>query len=858
MASFDKPLVDASGEESDEELLEEMQRGASDSTRHAIVAEGIARERLLRQLSGARASGGMLSWGQMEDFQRVIITRGGRETKEHAEVCLKLQEALTMRNQYIYEPAAGYRGACGPADYDEALACWLGDEDEDDDVEDDDEDDDDVEDDEDGDDDDDDDEEEEDEEDNSSLLRPAASAAGRRGSGRSHSPFVTPSRWEAHPGEAPPRRLPRVRASLPYAPFDAPLPGKSAHTYEMRDGVCFVYALDDYGRRADEPLSTVRSARQFYADFNRLARTMQDGETRSLAYKRLQLLEARFNLHVLLNAETEAHVQRMVPHRDFYNIYKADTHVHHSACMNQKTLLRFIKSKLKHAGDEVVILRDGRYLTLQQVFDSLSLSAYDLSVDTLDMHADKTTFHRFDRFNLKYNPAGQSRLREIFLKTDNLVRGRYLAELTKQVFAGLEKSKYQLAEYRVSIYGRARHEWTRLASWFVTNELFSRSVRWLIQVPRLYAIYRKIGRVSCFQDMLDNIFLPLFAVSVDPDSDPALAKLLNQVVGFDSVDDESKSEDSAYWDSELGSYPAPKDWTGPHNPPYSYWAYYMYANLTNLNRFREMRGLTTFSFRPHAGEAGHVDHMAATFLLANQVNHGINLRRSPVMQYLYYLAQIGIAMSPLSNNKLFLDYHRNPFPKYFARGLNVSLSTDDPLMLHYTKEPLLEEYSVAAQVWKMSSTDLSEIARNSVLQSGFEHHFKCCFLGRNYRLPGPEGNDIRYTNVPNIRIRYRQEVLAEELDFVSSHASTLDDEPAATPAPTSRLRRAASTPAMLAADGAGGRAARRDKAAPAWLRVGVSGVVVPPPPPAAAAAAAEPSSKSPAAAAAGSASFIRR
>ena len=42
-------------------------------------------------------------------------------------------------------------------------------------------------------------------------------------------------------------------------------------------------------------------------------------------------------------------------------------------------------------------------------------------------------------------------------------------------------------------------------------------------------------------------------------------------------------------------------------------------------------------------------------------------------------------MSPLSNNKLFLDYHRNPFPQYFARGLNVSLSTDDPLMLHFTK-----------------------------------------------------------------------------------------------------------------------------------------------------------------------------
>ncbi len=31
------------------------------------------------------------------------------------------------------------------------------------------------------------------------------------------------------------------------------------------------------------------------------------------------------------------------------------------------------------------------------------------------------TFLRFDRFNLKYSPAGESRLREIFLKTDNVL-----------------------------------------------------------------------------------------------------------------------------------------------------------------------------------------------------------------------------------------------------------------------------------------------------------------------------------------------------------------------------------------------------------------------------------------------------
>lgn len=95
---------------------------------------------------------------------------------------------------------------------------------------------------------------------------------------------------------------------------------------------------------------------------------------------------------------------------------QVDTHVHHSACMHQKHLLRFIKSKLRKESDEIVIFRDGKFLTLREVFESLNLTAYDLNVDTLDMHADKTIFHRFDKFNLKYNPFGQSRLREIFVK----------------------------------------------------------------------------------------------------------------------------------------------------------------------------------------------------------------------------------------------------------------------------------------------------------------------------------------------------------------------------------------------------------------------------------------------------------
>lgn len=97
------------------------------------------------------------------------------------------------------------------------------------------------------------------------------------------------------------------------------------------------------------------------------------------------------------------------------------------------------------------------------------------------------------------------------------------------------------------------------------------------------------------------------------------------------------------------------------------------------------RGMSTFVLRPHCGEAGPVQHLVCGFLMSENISHGLLLRKVPVLQYLYYLAQIGIAMSPLSNNSLFLNYHRNPLPEYLARGLCVSLSTDDPLQFHFTK-----------------------------------------------------------------------------------------------------------------------------------------------------------------------------
>ncbi|KAJ3559270.1 hypothetical protein NPX13_g9556 [Xylaria arbuscula] len=567
-----------------------------------------------------------------------------------------------------------------------------------------------------------------------------------------------------------------------------PLPSASEFTFRLDESGVYQVYENAAADTANTPVVGVPTIKDFYMDLEKILLISSDGPSKSFAFRRLQYLEGKFKLYSLLNEYQETADTKKVPHRDFYNVRKVDTHVHHSACMNQKHLLRFIKSKMKKCPDEYVLSRDGKNLTLREVFESINLTAYDLSIDTLDMHAHTDSFHRFDKFNLKYNPVGESRLRTIFLKTDNHIQGRYLAEITKEVISDLESSKYQMVEWRISIYGRSLDEWDKLAAWVVDNRLFSHNVRWLIQIPRLYDVYKASGLMESFEQVVRNIFEPLFEATKEPEKHPKLHVFLQRVIGFDSVDDESKVERRLF-----KKFPVPKEWDTRQNPPYSYWIYYLFANMTSLNFWRRQRGFNTFLLRPHCGEAGDVEHLAVALLCSHSISHGLLLRKVPLLQYIFYLEQIGIAMSPLSNNALFLAYERNPFIQYFRRGLNVSLSTDDPLQFAFTREPLMEEYAVAAQIWKLSPVDMCELAKNSVKQSGYEHSIKQSWLGENFNLPGAEGNRMIKTNIPDRREEYRHQTWVEEHRMISRYASNheideyLDQQPSAEPNGTSSL-----------------------------------------------------------------------
>ena len=60
----------------------------------------------------------------------------------------------------------------------------------------------------------------------------------------------------------------------------------------------------------------------------------------------------------------------------------------------------------------------------------------------------------------------------------------------------------------------------------------------------------------------------------------------------------------------------------------------------------------------------------------------------------------------------------------------------------------MEEYSIAAQVWKLSSCDMCELARNSVLMSGFPHkvsNYICSPIFRVYKEQLRNRTNASYT-----------------------------------------------------------------------------------------------------------------
>merc|ERR1711964_438187 len=85
---------------------------------------------------------------------------------------------------------------------------------------------------------------------------------------------------------------------------------------------------------------------------------------------------------------------------------------------------------------------------------------------------------------------------------------------------------------------------------------------------------------------------------------------------------------------------------------------------------------------------------------------------------------------------------------------------------HSSAQPLTEEYTTIKNQWPLSDTDIAEVARNSVLQSGFTDDKKKELISEYYKWGGVAGNDPLKTDIPARRAAFRHEVRLEEYYWI--------------------------------------------------------------------------------------------
>ena len=137
----------------------------------------------------------------------------------------------------------------------------------------------------------------------------------------------------------------RRRMDPEYDVFQRPVPSiLTGITYSMVNGVFNVYRLVNQPPEFDLNSSATPAPAaeegeatrvkvydyvefpEFVQDFDYLRRMISAGPVKSYSFKRLKLLQARFDLHILLNDTRELEATKSVPHRDFYNVRKVGTY----------------------------------------------------------------------------------------------------------------------------------------------------------------------------------------------------------------------------------------------------------------------------------------------------------------------------------------------------------------------------------------------------------------------------------------------------------------------------------------------------------------------------------------------------
>jgi adenosine deaminase len=116
----------------------------------------------------------------------------------------------------------------------------------------------------------------------------------------------------------------------------------------------------------------------------------------------------------------------------------------------------------------------------------------------------------------------------------------------------------------------------------------------------------------------------------------------------------------------------------------------------------------------HAGEEGPPDYVieALDLLRVERIDHGNRALEDPALVERLVAAQIPMTVCPLSNVKLCVvdDMARHPIDTMLAKGLHVSVNSDDPA---YFGGYIADNYRAVAAARGLGKAQLAQLACNS-------------------------------------------------------------------------------------------------------------------------------------------------
>jgi len=150
-----------------------------------------------------------------------------------------------------------------------------------------------------------------------------------------------------------------------------------------------------------------------------------------------------------------------------------------------------------------------------------------------------------------------------------------------------------------------------------------------------------------------------------------------------------------------------------------------HSTLYHLESFLKLIQLNKKSAYPlnlylHDGESNWVDNQNlydAVLLGSKRIGHGFNLFRYPQLMEMVKKENICIEINPISNQVLgyIRDLRLHPAHTYLSQGIDISISSDDPLIFDY--EGLSYDYWHVYMAWQLDLKDLKQLSKNGIIYS---------------------------------------------------------------------------------------------------------------------------------------------